>query len=297
MTIDSSVSPKRFYQSLKEKSPLIPLSRRHPFVYLERCKIVRKDNDVVVFSEVHQEAFALPVGSIGALLLGPGVSLSSESARIIVSRGCLINITGGESMPVYLISNQHRSPLPRLRQHRVVFDPQLRQKGGITLFQFRSEFVRKHCPAGFPEFSGFSDQDSIEVLLAKEGAWAKRAYAFASKYYSVNWMGKAEARGNAHPIVFLNHLSYSIADLAILHLGFDPNIGILHGRTRGGGLCYDLADIIKPLLALCDSFDAIKNEKSMTDMKKFFLERVVELDLIDVMIKCLNSIFASESED
>jgi hypothetical protein len=45
MTIDSSVSPKRFYQSLKEKSPLIPLSRRHPFVYLERCKIVRKDND------------------------------------------------------------------------------------------------------------------------------------------------------------------------------------------------------------------------------------------------------------
>ncbi len=69
---------KRTYISIDEVQPLIPLSRRVPFYYVEYSKIRRKDNDIRVVKADMQGEYSIPVSGIGGLFLGPGTSITSE---------------------------------------------------------------------------------------------------------------------------------------------------------------------------------------------------------------------------
>jgi len=287
---------KRNYISIDEVQPLIPLSRRVPFYYTEYSRIKRKDNDIRILKADLKEEYSVPVCGIGALFLGPGTSITSESMRIISSRGCLIGVMGGNATPLYLCSTQHRSPFPRLRQHEIIFDEQKRIRAGKILFQRRALFIKKFSSSFLPPFPSSVESDTINTLLSKEGAWAREAYKFLASQNEVPYVKRGKPfRGKKDPLTFLNFLSYSLADLTILHLGYDPNIGVLHGRTKGGGLSYDLADIVKPVIALELSFKAIKEDWSLTEIKKHFMKLVLEIDALNYLLKTLNEIFKKES--
>ena len=283
---------KKNYISIDEVQPLIPLSRRVPFYYTEYSKIKRKNNDIRILKADLKEEYSLPVCGIGGLFLGPGTSITAESMRIISSRGCLIGVMGGNSAPLYLCSTQHRSPLPRIRQHNVVFNESKRLIAAKILFEKRKKFINKFSFTVLPPFPDYRKGDTINTLLSKEGAWARETYKFLSKQYSIPFVKREKAfRGKKDPLTFLNFLSYSIADLAILHLGYDPNIGILHGRTKGGGLSYDLADVVKPVIALALSFQAVKENWSLTEIKNHFMSKVLKIDVLNYLLKTLNEAF------
>jgi CRISPR-associated protein Cas1 len=288
-----NLEKKRSYTQVDEKNPLIPLSRRVPIFYIEYSKLVRKGSDIRVLSENVEKEFTVPVGSLGALLLGPGSSITTEAARIASSRGCVINFVGGGASPLFLTSTQHRSPLPRIRQHKVVFDIEKRLKAAKKLFLKRKDFIQKYKFNQIPNFPDGKDSNTIEHLLSIEGQWAKQAYKNVARSFDIKWSGLNRDSDEKHPIVFLNFLTYSIADIAIIHLGFDPNIGVLHGRTKGGGLCYDLADVIKPGLALIPAFTAIKYNYSLSEIKNNFMKDVREYDVIDYLVNTLTEIFGS----
>jgi CRISPR-associated protein Cas1 len=144
----------------------------------------------------------------------------------------------------------------------------------------------------FPYFPESDNLSSIETMLAAEGAWAKQAYKLFSQKYNIKWSGKKnEDKNRNNPITFLNFLSYSIADVVIHHMGFDPNLGILHGRTKGGGLCYDLADVFKPVWSLAASFEYLQDGKDLNCIKQDFISKVIEFDLFDFLIKTLELTF------
>ena len=63
---------KRNYIHIDEVQPLIPLSRRVPFYYIEYSKIKRKNNDIRVLKADLKEEYSVPVCGIGGLFLGPG---------------------------------------------------------------------------------------------------------------------------------------------------------------------------------------------------------------------------------
>ena len=286
---------KRNYINIDEVQPLIPLSRRVPFYYTEYSKIKRKNNDIRILKADLKEEYSLPVSGIGGLFLGPGTSITSESMRIISSRGCLIGVMGGNAAPLYLCSTQHRSPLPRIRQHQVIFHESKRINAAKILFKRRSVFISKFSAMNLLQFPSYSEKDTINTLLSKEGAWAREAYKFLSIQYDVPVIKRGKPfRGKKDPLTFLNFLSYSIADLTILHLGYDPNIGVLHGRTKGGGLSYDLADIVKPVIALELSFQAMKEGWSLTEIKNQFMKLVLEIDVLNYLLRTLNEIFKKE---
>ena len=287
---------KRNYISIDEVQPLIPLSRRIPFYYTEYSKIKRKDNDIRIFKADLKEEYSIPVSGIGGLFLGPGTSITSESMRIISSRGCLIGVMGGNASPLYLCSTQHRSPFPRIRQHDVIFDESRRISAAKILFKRRAMFIKKHSFVKLPKFPLSEDKDTINTLLSKEGAWAREAYKSLAIQYDVPRVKRGKPfRGKKDPLTFLNFLSYSIADLTILHLGYDPNIGVLHGRTKGGGLSYDLADIAKPVIALNLSFCAIKENWSLTEIKNQFMKLVLEIDVLNYLLKTLDETFKKDN--
>lgn len=286
---------ERKYIHIDEVQPLIPLSRRVPFYYTEYSKIKRKDNDIRILKADLKEEYSIPVCGIGGLFLGPGTSITSESMRIISSRGCLIGVMGGKASPLYLCSTQHRSPLPRIRQHKVVFDESKRIIAGKILFKRRALFIKKFSSVDLPLFPLCAEKDTINTLLSKEGAWAREAYKLLSLQYKIPFVKRGKPfRGKKDPLTFLNFLSYSLADLTILHLGYDPNIGILHGRTKGGGLSYDLADIVKPVIALSLSFQAVKESWSLTEIKDQFMRIVLEIDVLSYLLRSLNEIFKKD---
>lgn len=286
---------KRKYIHIDEVQPLIPLSRRVPFYYIEYSKIKRKNNDIRILKANLKEEYSIPVSGIGGLFLGPGTSITSESMRIISSRGCLIGVMGGNATPLYLCSTQHRSPLPRIRQHKVVFNESERINAAKILFKRRALFIKKFSSVSLPRFPSCTEKDTINTLLSKEGAWAREAYKSLSVQYDVPFARRGKPfRGKKDPLTFLNFLSYSLADLTILHLGYDPNIGVLHGRTKGGGLSYDIADIVKPVIALDLSFQAVKEGWSLTEIKNQFMKLVLEIDVLNYLLKTLNEVFKKD---
>ena len=291
------MADKRNHISIDEVQPLLPLSRRVPFYYTEYSKIKRKNNDIRIMKANLKQEFSIPVSGIGGLFLGPGTSITSESMRIISSRGCLIGVMGGNAAPLYLCSTQHRSPLPRIRQHDIVFDESKRLFAAKILFNRRKKFIDKFSYVKLPVFPSCEEKDTINTLLSKEGAWARKAYKFLANQYDIPYVPRGKPfRGKKDPLTFLNFLSYSIADLTILHLGYDPNIGILHGRTKGGGLSYDLADVVKPVIALNLSFEALKEGWSLTEIKDHFIQLVLKIDVLDYLLKTLNEIFKKKEK-
>jgi len=148
-----------------------------------------------------------------------------------------------------------------------------------------------------PDFPDPSIYTSIEQLNLSEAAWAKRSYRKLAKEFNIPLTNKeSEDKNKKNPITFLNFLSYSVADIAIYHLGYDPNIGILHGRTKGGGLAYDLADIIKPIVALVPSFVARDKGYSLSKVKSNFISDIIRYDLLDYLIKTLEILFNKKEE-
>ena len=286
---------KRKYISIDEVQPLLPLSRRVPFYYTEYSRIKRKNNDIMILKAGLNQEYSIPACGIGGLFLGPGTSITSESMRIISSRGCLIGVMGGNAAPLYLCSTQHRSPLPRIRQHNVIFNESKRLIAAKILFERRALFIKKFSPVTLPLFPSCSEKDTINTLLSKEGAWARESYKSLAAQYEVPFIKRGKPfRGKKDPLTFLNFLSYSLADLTILHLGYDPNIGALHGRTKGGGLSYDLADVVKPVIALTLSFQALKEEWSLKEIKNQFMKLVLEIDALNYLLKTLNEIFKKD---
>ena len=288
---------KRNYIHINEVQPLIPLSRRVPFYYTEYSKIRRKNNDIRILKADLKEEYSIPVCGIGGLFLGPGTSITSESMRVISSRGCLIGVMGGNATPLYLCSTQHRSPLPRIRQHKVVFDESKRIDAAKILFNKRALFIKKYASVDLPPFPSNIEKDTINTLLSREGAWAREAYKSLAVHYDIPFFKRGKPyKGKKDTLTFLNFLSYSLADLTILHLGYDPNIGVLHGRTKGGGLSYDLADIVKPVIALELSFQSMKEGWSLTEVKNQFMKLVLEIDILNYLLKTLNEIFKKDTE-
>jgi CRISP-associated protein Cas1 len=295
---DNQKTKKR--RDINEVKYLIPLSRRHPIYYLEHCKIIRQDNDIRVLQKNDdiETEITLPVANIGALLLGPGCSITTEAARIATSRGCLLCFTGGGSSPLFMISSQHRSPLPRIRQMNTTLNEQKRKIAAEILFMRRKKIIEDFKELNLPPFPNGDEYSTISMMVSAEGAWAKRAYRKLSNDFQIPWSSKKdEDQSKKNPITFLNFLTYSIADIAIYHLGFDPNIGILHGRTKGGGLSYDLADIVKPILALVPSFISRQKSYTLSKIKSEFILDVIRFDIIDYLIKTLEMLFPKEQKE
>ena len=58
-----------------------------------------------------------------------------------------------------------------------------------------------------------------------------------------------------------NYLCYGMAGAALWALGIPPHLSLFHGKTRAGGLVFDLADAFKDALVLPLAFAASLHEK------------------------------------
>jgi len=272
---------------------LVNLSQRLPIYYAERCKVFVRD-EVLVVADASEGRRVIPAAMIGALLLGPGCSITTEAARLAAENGLVLVFSGGGGVPSFSQLRFHRSAVPMMKQFDIVSTPEKRIKAALILLEARAKVVREGT-YDLPELRlQDSSVDSLQSLLGFEAAWVKRAYHTHAKRLGVTWNGKRDLNGKKHPLILLNHFCYSIANVVIEHLGLSSNLGVLHGRTRGGGFAYDLADIIKPELALGPGLVATLSENLARPgkIKESFLADVRRIDAFGLLVATVQKVLA-----
>ncbi|HBV2717474.1 TPA: hypothetical protein MDT29_000880 [Klebsiella pneumoniae] len=91
---------------------------------------------------------------------------------------------------------------------------------------------------------------SVRVVRGREGAEVRRIYKNLSAEFSVRWDGRQKNRkwGQLTPlnraISLCNAALYGLTEIAILHAGYSPYFGFMHGNS-GKALVYDIADMVK----------------------------------------------------
>lgn len=269
----------------ENRAKTVPYSLRLPFYSVERCKIHLKNDQVVASSEDGDQIETLPVAAIALLLIGPGCSITSEAARVAALRGCTVSFSGGAGVPVFSHTVAYRSPTLRIKQVRSFTDPIERLRLAKLLLSKRAEVVKRNT--GLPPLHSeeFSEAGSVEAVMLAEARWAKTAYASCRLRFGVTFTDKRQ-----NPTSLLNHMLYSIMMSACLHLGLDPNLGVIHSPNRGGGLVFDLADVWKPTLTWETSYEWASANFSSSKMKALFLQKVRKLKATEYSIELMKEL-------
>lgn len=79
---------------------LLPrVSDRISFLYIEDAKLVKKDNQVAIVTK--DSEYTLSYGTILAILLGPGTSITHDVLDLIGASGSTISFVGKDCLNFY----------------------------------------------------------------------------------------------------------------------------------------------------------------------------------------------------
>ena len=191
------------------------------YMYVEHAVIERYRQSVQMVQQ--QGRTALPVASLGVLLLGPGTSISHEAVKLLARNGCSIMWTGEDGMKYYAQgTGETRKGYRLLRQAELVSDPQAHREIAMRMYRFRFD---EELP---PDLS-------IEQIRGREGARVRNTYRFASRRYGVKWQGRLYDRSSwerSDPInralSVANALLNGLCHTAIVSGGYSPGLGFIH---------------------------------------------------------------------
>ncbi|MDR2929781.1 MAG: type I-E CRISPR-associated endonuclease Cas1e [Propionibacteriaceae bacterium] len=229
--------------------PLYELARaedRISFIYVERCAVNRDANAITATDE--RGTVHIPAASLGALILGPGATVSHQAMVLLAESGSTA-VWVGERGVRYYAHGRSLTHSSRLLEA---------QAEAVTNRHGRLRVARSMYAMRFP------DEDVSELtmqqLRGREGARVRRVYRHASRTTGVAWEGR-----NYDPTDFdasddINRaLSaattclYGVAHSVIVALGCSPGLGFVHtGHERS--FVYDIADLYKAEVAIPIAF-------------------------------------------
>ena len=287
-------------------------SKRANIYYLEHCRVLVNGGRVEYITENEKESlyWNIPIANTTCILLGSGTSITQAAMRELASAGVMLGFCGGNGTPLYAGTNiEWLSPQNEYRPTEYLqkwckswFNDDWRLKAAKTLQSKRLDNVEKYWKQHDWEvdleaikelYSQYKEEIqnilSIQALLAAEGRMAKSLYKLAvsaSHYYDKNFSRKYEnAKDKAN--IFLNHgnyLAYGLSASALWVLGLPHGLAILHGKTRRGGLVFDIADLIKDIIILPLAFICAEKGFSSSEFRITCTDAFIKYSAMDLMI-------------
>lgn len=268
--------------SQKIAKPL-PVRHRNPVVYVERARIYVAANQVIIRSKTRQ--VSLPVGSTACLMLGPGTSISNEAVKIIARRDTTILWAGGGGLPIHCISGNYKTPKNIILQAQIMADDSRRLECAKAFLRKRNDFL----PTDIKQVDSgeINNCTSVMHVMLAEARWAKRFYR--------EEMVASGIKVALSKVKLTNFFCYALVTPIIISLGFNPNLGIIHGPNRGGGLIFDVADLIKPVLAVRLAIEASRAGWTENQLKANILERYRDGGYQRRLVDVLTGIYGLDS--
>lgn len=301
-------------------------SKRANIYYLEHCRVLVNGGRVEYVTEQGKQSlyWNIPIANTTTILLGTGTSVTQAAVRELAKAGVMLGFCGGGGTPlfastdavtevVWLPPQSEYRPTEYL-QHwvRFWFDERLRLEAAKIFQHARLDRLRHHWTSsrtlkeqafdpdlaamdallGRADAAVRSAPDHV-ALLTEEARLTKQLYRLASQATSYGEFTRSK-RGESTDAAnqFLDHgnyLAYGLGATATWVLGLPHGLAVLHGKTRRGGLVFDVADLIKDALILPQAFLCAVKGHTEQEFRQACVEALTRSQALDFMIDTLKA--------
>lgn len=302
-------------------------SKRANLYYLEHCRVLVNGGRVEYVTDEGKQSlyWNIPIANTTVLLLGTGTSITQAAMRELAKAGVIVGFSGGGGTPLYSANEMDIevawfSPQSEYRpteylQHWVSFwfNEARRLTAAKAVQNARLTRVAAHwsdnralTDAGFNvaherlmaalesarrQIDLASDNTT---LLIEEARLTKKLFKLACDATDYGDFVRAKnGSGSDAANRFLDHgnyLAYGLGATAAWVLGIPHGLAVLHGKTRRGGLVFDIADLVKDAIILPLAFVSAMRGDDEQSFRQACIENLTRAEALDFMIDTVKSI-------
>jgi len=301
-------------------------SKRANLYYLEHCRVLVKGGRVEYVTDQGKQSlyWNIPIANTTSMLLGTGTSITQAAMRELAKAGVLVGFCGGGGTPLFsanevdvevawLTPQSEYRPTEYLQAWvRFWFDDDLRLYAAKAFQVARVGRLREQWTQRVLRESGFrADAARLEALasrslrqigvaqdttalLTEEARLTKALFKLAVDAVNYGEFTRAKRGSGSDPANrFLDHgnyLAYGLGATATWVLGLPHGLAVLHGKTRRGGLVFDVADLVKDASILPQAFLSAMRGDDEQQFRRNCIEALTRSESLDFMIDTLKAI-------
>lgn len=302
-------------------------SKRANLYYLEHCRVLVNGGRVEYVTDQGKNSlyWNIPIANTTSLMLGTGTSITQAAMRELAKAGVIVGFCGGGGTPLYSANEVDVevawfSPQSEYRpteylQHwvRFWFNDALRLEAAKAFQRARLERIAQYWCDNQPlAESGFkvpreyllstlegsrraldTAEDGTD-LLTEEARLTKKLFKLAVNAMDYGDFTRAKKGSGVDPANrFLDHgnyLAYGLGATATWVLGLPHGLAVLHGKTRRGGLVFDVADLIKDAVILPQAFISAMRGDDESTFRHACIESFSRTEALDFMIDTVKAV-------
>ncbi|MBM95199.1 MAG: subtype I-F CRISPR-associated endonuclease Cas1 [Oceanospirillaceae bacterium] len=309
-------------------------SKRANLYYLQYCRVLVNGGRVEYVTEAGKESlyWNIPIANTTVILLGTGTSITQAAVRELAKAGVLIGFCGGGGTPLFaanevqadvewLTSQSEYRPTEYLQQWcQFWFDDQQRLEAAIRFQDHRLQNLREiwskfsnnrelDFAVSANQLEGviqsferrLADANSTQDVLTTEAIMTKALYKLVCNAADYGDFTRAKQGGGTdlanRYLDHGNYLAYGLAATACWVLGLPHGLAVLHGKTRRGGLVFDVADLIKDAVVLPTAFVSAMAGHDETEFRQQLIRHFQKFEVLDRMIDAIKSVAEQTSQD
>lgn len=311
-------------------------SKRANLYYLQHCRVLVKGGRVSYVTDEGRQSkyWNIPIANTTSMLLGTGTSITQAAMRELAKAGVLVGFCGGGGTPLFaatdmeidvawLTPQSEYRPTEYLQQWvRFWFEDELRLGVAKAFQQTRLQTIhnlwsddRQLRDAGFQYQSkqlqdalaqhseAIDNAPSVNDLLTLEARLTRTLFKLAAQATDYGEFARVKRGSGTDPANrFLDHgnyLAYGLAATCCWVLGLPHGLAVLHGKTRRGGLVFDVADLIKDGVILPQAFISAARGDEEQEFRQSCIERLTQVEALDHMIDTVKRVaeeFSQQAE-
>lgn len=301
-------------------------SKRANIYYLQHCRVLVNGGRVEYVTDQGRESlyWNIPIANTTTILLGTGTSITQAAMRELAKAGVLVGFCGGGGTPLFSANEVDVevawfSPQSEYRPTEYLqawvkfwFDDALRLEAAKTLQVARLERLKQEWGRRALQDAGFavdgarlaslldgshqriaSLPDNM-ALLTEEARLTKALFKLAVDAVNYGDFSRAKRGTGTDPANrFLDHgnyLAYGLGATATWVLGLPHGLAVLHGKTRRGGLVFDVADLVKDASILPQAFLSAMRGDDEQQFRRNCIESLARSESLDFMIDTLKGV-------
>lgn len=301
-------------------------SKRANIYYLQHCRVLVNGGRVEYVTDAGKRSlyWNIPIANTTTILLGTGTSITQAAMRELAKAGMLVGFCGGGGTPLFSANEMDVeaawfSPQSEYRPTEYLqawvkfwFDDDLRLHAAKAFqrartARLREQWAHRHLrDAGFGVDLGRLDdllqrtfrqielaQDNT-ALLTEEARLTKALFKLAVDTVGYGDFTRAKRGGGSDPANrFLDHgnyLAYGLGATATWVLGLPHGLAVLHGKTRRGGLVFDVADLVKDASILPQAFLSAMRGDDEQAFRRGCIEALTRSESLDFMIDTVKAV-------
>lgn len=301
-------------------------SKRANIYYLQHCRVLVNGGRVEYVTDAGKRSlyWNIPIANTTTLLLGTGTSITQAAMRELAKAGVLVGFCGGGGTPLFSANEMDVevawfSPQSEYRPTeylqawvRFWFDDDLRLFAAKAFQQARARRIGEQWQQRALKDAGFAPDPArlqellmrtacnIELaqdntsLLTEEARLTKALFKLAVDTVGYGDFTRAKRGAGTDPANrFLDHgnyLAYGLGATATWVLGLPHGLAVLHGKTRRGGLVFDVADLVKDASILPQAFLSAMRGDDEQAFRRGCIEALARSESLDFMVDTVKDV-------